>query len=228
MIKAVIFDVDDTLYDFTKAHKAAFEELAAYAGRSLGLSREAFEKLHRETFEELKVRMGNVAAVHNRCIRCQVMLEKTGAPLYPHALKMNDLYWDTLLEAAVPFGGVPETLKQLKGLGMRIGIGTDMTARMQFKKLEALGLLPDIGFAVSSEEAGAEKPELPLFARCVEKAGCRAQECLFVGDSLEKDVRGALSAGLQALWYCPGGHEDREKTLQITNMLQLLERISAL
>ena len=39
MIKAVIFDVDNTLYNFTKAHKAAFRALAAYADERLEIGR---------------------------------------------------------------------------------------------------------------------------------------------------------------------------------------------
>lgn len=141
MIKAVIFDVDNTLYNFTKAHKAAFRALAAYADERLGLSGESFERLHRETAEELRAYMGEVAALHNRCIRYQVMLEKLGLPLYPHVLEMEGFYWDTLLKEAVPSANAKETLRSLKDRGIRIGVGTDMTARMQFRKLEMLGML---------------------------------------------------------------------------------------
>lgn len=229
MIKAVIFDVDNTLYNFTKAHRAAFRALAAYAGERLGLSGESFEQLHRETAEELRAYMGEVAALHNRCIRYQVMLEKLGLPLYPHVLEMEGLYWDTLLREAVPSVHAKETLRSLKDRGIRIGVGTDMTARMQFRKLETLGMLAYVDFLVSSEEAGAEKPSLSFFARCVEKAGFGKKECLFVGDSLRKDVLGALDAGLQAVWYGPESPvEEREDVLRITDMRQLPEVVSAL
>lgn len=229
MIKAVIFDVDNTLYNFTKAHKAAFRALAAYAGERLGLSGESFERLHRETAEELRAYMGEVAALHNRCIRYQVMLEKLGLPLYPHVLEMEGFYWDTLLKEAVPSANAKETLRSLKDRGIRIGVGTDMTARMQFRKLEMLGMLAYVDFLVSSEEAGAEKPALSFFARCVEKAGFGKKECLFVGDSLRKDVLGALDAGLQAVWYGPESPaEEREDVLRITDMRQLPEVVSAL
>lgn len=229
MIKAVIFDVDNTLYNFTKAHRAAFRTLAAYAGERLGLSGESFERLHRETAEELRAYMGEVAALHNRCIRYQVMLEKLGLPLYPHVLEMEGLYWDTLLKEVVPSAHAKETLRSLKDRGIRIGIGTDMTARMQFRKLETLGMLAYVDFLVSSEEAGAEKPALSFFARCVEKAGFGKKECLFVGDSLRKDVLGALDAGLQAVWYGPESPaEEREDVLRITDMRQLPEVVSAL
>ena len=228
MIKAVIFDVDNTLYSYKKAHEAAFEALLAYAGRTLGISRDIFEKLHQDTEKELRVYMGETAAVHNRCIRYQIILEHQGLPLYPHVLKMNDLYWDTLLGAAAPSAGAPDTMRRLKEQGVRIGIGTDMTARMQFKKLEALGLLSYIDFLVSSEEAGAEKPEPAFFARCVEKAGCGRRECLFVGDSLRKDVRGAMDAGLMAVWYDPedsGGLTDVPRITHMAQLLQIMEEL---
>lgn len=228
MIKTVIFDVDNTLYSYTDAHREAFDALAAYAEKELSLSRQDFEQLHRETERRLKSYMGNVAALHNRCIRYQVMLESRGIPLHPHVLEMSGLYWNTLLEAAVLSCGAPETVKALKEQGMRIGIGTDMTARMQFKKLEVLGLLPYVDFLVSSEEAGVEKPEAAFFARCVEKAGCQADECLFVGDNLNKDVLGALDAGLHAVWYCPDGAGCPADIRQITHMGQLLEAVSVL
>ena len=197
------------------------------AEEKLGLSQEDFEKLHQDTEKELRAYMGNVAALHNRCIRYQVMLERRGIPLYPHVLKMNDLYWNRLLEAAEPSDGALDTIKALKGQGIRIGIGTDMTARVQFLKLETLGILSYVDFLVSSEEAGAEKPEQAFFARCVEKAGCGADECLFVGDNLTKDVLGAVDAGLHGVWYCPKGAGKTADVLQITELLQLLEKASA-
>ena len=90
-------------------------------------------------------------------------------------------------------------------------------------------MLAYVDFLVSSEEAGAEKPALSFFARCVEKAGFGKKECLFVGDSLRKDVLGALDAGLQAVWYGPESPaEEREDVLRITDMRQLPEVVSAL
>lgn len=228
MIKAVIFDVDNTLYSYTKAHGKAFAALSAYADKNLGLSPENFENLHKRAERELRAYMGNVAAVHNRLIRYQIMLENSDLPLYPHALNMDELYWNTLIDAAVPSDGALDALKLLKKQGVRIGIGTDMTARIQFKKLTALGLLPYIDFLVSSEEAGAEKPDPVIFRRCAAKAGCKEQECLFVGDSLKKDVLGAEAAGLKAVWYCPDGYRDEADVPQITNLLELPPMVSAL
>ncbi|MCD7929772.1 MAG: HAD-IA family hydrolase [Clostridiales bacterium] len=204
MIKVIIFDIDNTLYSFDDAHRVAFAAVQDYAQRELDIAPDEFRRLHRDMNQELKGRMGSCAAIHNRLIRYQNLLERLGKPI-GHALRMSDLYWNSLVAAMEPSHGAAETVRQLKAQGLKIGVGTDMTARMQFVKLERLGLLPYIDFLVSSEEAQAEKPDPALFARCVEKAGVRPEECLFVGDSLEKDVHGAQAAGLQALWYRPQG-----------------------
>lgn len=225
MIKTVIFDIDNTLYSYDQAHAVAFQALLNYAERELGIPPEEFRLLHQRTNQELKERMGNCAAIHNRLIRYQNMLESKHLPLDPHVLVMNDLYWNTLLEAAQPSPGALETMRRLKAMDIAIGVGTDMTARLQFQKLTRLGLLPYVDFLVSSEEAQAEKPAAVLFNRCVEKAGVKAKECLFVGDSLKKDVQGPNAAGLHAVWYCPEGVPPKAEVPWISSLEQLISLI---
>jgi putative hydrolase of the HAD superfamily len=156
------------------------------------------------------------------------MLEQEGCALEPHVLVMDELYWGTLMEAAKPSQGAIEVMKDLKRQGIRIGVGTDMTARMQLRKLTKLGMLSYVDFLVSSEEAGVEKPHQRFFARIVEKAGCEKQECLFVGDNQKKDVLGAMDAGLKAVWYCPEGCSTHTELLQIANLTQLSQLIKGL
>lgn len=224
MIKTVLFDIDNTLYSYDKAHKLAFAALLDYAETHLGVTAQAFTLLHRETQQQLKSRMGNVSTIHNRLIRYQNMLESLHQPIY-HALTMNDLYWNTLLQHAVPTEGAAQTMAELKRRGITIGIGTDMTARLQLQKLRTLGLESYIDFMVSSEEAQTEKPDADLFCLCVQKAACPPEECLFVGDSLKKDVLGSLSVGMKAAWFSPDDQnapEDIIKIIRLTDILTLL------
>ena len=225
IVKTIILDVDNTLYSYDDAHAAAFAQLQDYARRELGLSAADFETLHRHTYRALQGRMGSVAAVHNRLIRYQNMLEQLGHSV-GHALAMNEVYWNALLDAARPSPGAGETLEALKRRGIRIGIGTDMTARIQFVKLERLGLLSHVDFLVSSEEAGAEKPDPAVFRLCVEKAGVPAQQCLFVGDHLEKDVLAPAACGLRSLWFNPKGAETQAEVEQIRSLPELMEVLS--
>lgn len=205
MIKAVIFDIDNTLYSYDKAHEKAFPKLTGYAEAELGIPEEEFKEAYSREYAAVRRQLGETAAIHNRLIRIQRVLERRGLPLTPHVLRMTDLYWYSLIDAMEPSPHAGETVRALKASGFRLGIGTDMTARVQFQKLERLGMLESFDFIVSSEEAGRDKPAPELFALCAQKAGCRPEECLFIGDSLKRDVCGALDAGMSAAWYCPAG-----------------------
>ncbi len=204
-IRAVVFDLDNTLYDYDAAHAPAFRALTDFACREFGLTPEEFVQRHRAAEKELGRRCGaNCAAVHNRLIRYQVLLEGLGRPI-GRAPEMSRLYWSTLLNAMKPYPGAIRMLEQLREMGLTVGIGTNMTADNQYEKLIRIGAMERIDFLVTSEEVTAEKPDRRLFEACAVKAGCEPARCLFVGDSLEKDVKGALAAGMQAAWFRPGG-----------------------
>ena len=201
MIRTVIFDIDNTLYCFDAAHAKAMEALSRYAETAFGWSGEELRRRALSMQKALRNRMGDVSAIHSRLIRFQNMLEAEGLPLHPHALRMYEAYWETLLKSMEPSPGVEEVLRELKRRGITVGAGTDMTALMQFRKLTDLNLLPWFDFIVTSEEAVAEKPSPGLFSLCAKKAGCAPEACLFVGDNPSKDIAGALRAGMRAVLF---------------------------
>ena len=225
-IKTVIFDIDNTLYSFTEADGAALEALALYTGDHFGWTAEEFYRRHQAARKALIDRMGYSGSCRSRILRFQTLLEDAGLPYASHALAMYDLYWKTLLDRIKPYEGAEEVMRALKEKGFRIGIGTDMTAYMQFRKLERLGLLPYVDFMVSSEEAGEEKPSRTFFEKCAEKCRCLPKECLFIGDSPEKDYRGAAAFGMHALLFTGGKNLFRgegESMQTIRNLRSILE-----
>ena len=225
MIKSVIFDLDDTLYDFTSAHTMALPRVTEYARYTLDLSPERFEVLQREAFRRQKERLGNCAATHNRLIRFQLMLEAAGKPI-SYAPEMADLYWRTLLERIRPMPGAVDTLASLRFAGLTVGVGSNMTADWQYAKLKRLGLMTYVDFIVTSEEAGVEKPDATLFLLCAEKAGCAPEECAFVGDSLRGDAMGARDAGMAAYWLCP--HPESSEVPAGVTRIRTLSELPAL
>jgi putative hydrolase of the HAD superfamily len=66
-------------------------------------------------------------------------------------------------------------------------------------KLERLGLGDEIDVLISSETLPAGKPDPRAFLHSVERLGLTTSDVLMVGDSLEKDVRGALAVGIDAV-----------------------------
>lgn len=229
MLRTVIFDIDGTLYDYEAAHAHAFRALSEYFCTDFGLSPVGFEALHDQADRLLRRRAGRQSAIHNRLIRYQIMLELIEKPI-GNAPKLEKLYWSTLLLWLRPYPGLRETLDRLKAMGIRIGVGTNMTADWQYAKLEVMKVMDCVDFMVTSEEAGAEKPDRGLFDLCVEKAHCEASECAFVGDSLKGDVTGALNAGMRAVWFNPHGRLDvpPEGTMRIATLSELPELIASL
>ena len=203
MIKAVIFDLDNTLYNFDAANEFGIRALAAYTEPVFGWDYPRMKDLYEESREKLTERMGDVGSAHNRLLRFQNLLEEKKLPLHPHALEMAKAYWRGVLDNMAPSPGAREIMEELRRMGVRIGLGTDMTAYMQYEKLIRLGLMEYMDFIVSSEEAGTDKPGNAFFMLCARKAGRLPGECLFIGDNIVRDYGGAAAAGMQARWFIP-------------------------
>lgn len=217
MVKAVFFDIDDTLYDYTTADILAKEAVREYCMQNLAISGAVYDRQLAKAYVVAEERIGReCAAVHNRLIRYQCMLEMLKKPLFPHAYKMYRLYWDTLMKQMTLEEGVSLVMKQLKEQGVYVGICTNMTAEIQYQKIEKLGITRWIDGVVTSEEAGVEKPDYRIFSLCREKAEVLPEDCVFIGDSLRHDIEGAKQAGMQVIWYHKAelSEEEQQKAAQ--------------
>lgn len=202
MIKACVFDLDNTLYDYDTAHEAALRSLAVYMRDSFGIPEADFPALYRNSEREQWRHAGSICpGIHSRMIRFQIMMELLGQSI-AHAPDLTERYWAAFLDHAHLFPHVRECISDLKEAGIQFGIGTNMTADYQYAKLRRLGILDDVDFIVTSEEAGDEKPLFRLFGLCADKADCYMDECLFVGDDLRRDISGARYAGMRVVWLC--------------------------
>lgn len=202
MIKAVIFDIDNTLFDFDDASLWGLKAVSDYCRRTFGMEEPQIREYYRRALQLATERVGtDTAAIHNRLIRFQCMMELLDWPVFPHAEALCHAYWDTMIGHMKRSPGIVQLFQALKAKQIHIGIGTDMTAYIQYQKLKVLELSPYVDRIVTSEEAGVEKPHPKFFDLCVEKTGCLAEECAFIGDNLKKDVEGAIAAGLCGIWY---------------------------
>ncbi len=205
LIKAVFFDIDNTLYDYDDMHRLAMQHIVTYAEKRWKLSEQTVRQGVQKAMDDLTVSLGvDNASSHNRLIRFARFLEQQGIYDYVGAVEMAEMYWNSFFAHMQPEKGLLQFMDQLKSSGIRIGIGTNMTAYVQYLKLRALGVLPYADILVTSEDAGAEKPNPAFFACCLHRAGVRPEECIFIGDSQKHDIEGALHAGMHAVWYSRG------------------------
>ena len=204
MIKTIIFDIDDTLYSYWPIHPIALAAANKYCAELLGMKDHEIDKLYADAYrEQIRLLGVNNAAIHDLLLRFQLCMEKKGINPLPHARKLYQIYWDSIIDHMIPMEGVHDFIRLAKDKGIRLGLGTDMTTDIQYRKLEKIGMIPYFDFIVTSEEAGFEKPHPYFFARCLQKAGCAPSECVMIGDNWDKDITGALGVGMKACWYHP-------------------------
>jgi putative hydrolase of the HAD superfamily len=109
------------------------------------------------------------------------------------------------------FDEVPEVLAALAEREVQVGVVSNWSEHLP-ELLEALGICESIDFVVTSADLRSEKPERAIFERALFRAGAAADEAVHVGDHFERDVRGALNAGMRAVLVdrCVGDPSDRE------------------
>jgi putative hydrolase of the HAD superfamily len=102
--------------------------------------------------------------------------------------------------ACLLFPDAAQTLSSLRASGLRLGLITNGSVRMQSRKLECLALSPMFDTILISDAEGISKPDRQIFRRALERLNVHPAQAVFVGDHPEVDVAGARSAGMQAIW----------------------------
>lgn len=229
MIKAIVFDLDDTLYDCLHENDKAVDDTVRYvANELLHMDEDVVRKAFEEGRDTVKSQLSewDMAAQHNRVLYFQKMLELLGVSPFKYDLQVYNYFWDNFLNRISLF---PEALKFIddaRALGIKIGICTDMTAHIQFRKIDRLGLTDRLDAMITSEEAGVEKPNRRMFDMIAEKLGVKNEEVIYVGDSYKKDVTGAKNAGMTPIWYLSLHDKTDEDVLAVSDYTELRDIVN--
>lgn len=98
----------------------------------------------------------------------------------------------------VLFEDVLPTMKTLKERHLTLGLLTNATQAL-VSVYRSLGLEPYLDFVVTSEEAGGDKPQPPIFLLALERAGVKPPEAVHVGDQYKIDIVGARGVGIKPI-----------------------------
>lgn len=190
---AILLDLDNTLYPYDPAHKAAMTAVRRKAGDDLGLTAKRFDEVFGQARAAVKAQLGAVAASHSRLLYFQRMLEMLGMKSQPlMALDFEQTYWRTFLLNMRLHKHAEGFLATAKEMGIRLGVVTNLTAQIQFRKVVHLGLDQYLDIVVTSEEAGANKPAPEPFHLSRERLRLAEGEPVWmIGDHAELDLGGA-------------------------------------
>jgi putative hydrolase of the HAD superfamily len=191
LIKAILFDLDDTLLDRT----ASLEDFVKEQHRRYRLDHVPFATYHRRFLELDERGYAHKPYVFQSLIgefALPASVEEMLAEFREHA-------WTscTLLP------GAADVLRELRSRGYKLGVITNGEDWSQMRKLRVAGLLPLVDLAVISEHEQIKKPDPRIFTRAAERLAAHPAECAFVGDHPRNDIYGAGAVGMRTVWY-PG------------------------
>ena len=204
-IKAVLFDLDETLIDGQAGLKATHNAVAGRLRHYLvRCGAKVSEERIRAKLRTLDDRM-NVATNYNRDTWWPALLgEIDPKQKIPRQLvkELTRLYWTTYAGTSEPYPDAEPTLVYLKGKGYKLGLVTDTDGRKGWKKRR----IKRFQFAeffdtivIGGEDTLRTKPDPEPSLLAASKLGLRASECVFVGDKPFTDIKGAKAAGMRTI-----------------------------
>ena len=192
MIKAVFFDIDDTLYD-----TSGFAELARKAAlrtmidAGLPLSHQESYLLLREIIKE----KGSNYDKHFNILTRRVFGEEN-----PLLIALGMITYHNVKFALLRlFPDTMSTLIYLKKNNYQLGVISNGLTIKQWEKLIRLGLYHFFDDVVTSQEAESEKPDPKIFQLALDRLGCQANKSVMVGNKFSEDILGAINAGMSAI-----------------------------
>ena len=208
-MKAVLFDLDDTLFDHQHSYRSGLHAL-----------RETFPTLQQRPFDELdqlynhwleslhaRVLDGSYTLYQARTERFRQIFKHCGATVSDAELEqVIALHHQTYRESQRAIAGVVPLLEHLRAAGIRIGIVTNNLTDEQWGKLRQCQLEAYVDVMVTAEDVGISKPDPAMFYAALQQLDCESGETVMVGDSWRSDVLGATALGIRALWLNRYGH----------------------
>ncbi len=192
MIKAIFFDIDDTLYDSTKLTTMARQN-SIRAMIDSGLPERSEEKLYTLLNGIIKKHGSNYGKHYDK------LLEELGLEHDPKIVAAGVVAYEHTKEGYLtPFPGVIPTLLALKEK-YKLGVVSNGLSVKQWEKLIDLGIHHLFDVVATSEELGYSKPQKEIFLFAVEKLGLTPSECIMVGNRLDTDILGGNVAGMKTV-----------------------------
>jgi putative hydrolase of the HAD superfamily len=129
-----------------------------------------------------------------------------------------------------PYPGAKETLIRLKETGLRLAVVTDAPRLQAWMRLAEMGIDDFFDAVVALEDTGRVKPSRLPFRAALKALSVRPEECIFVGDRPDKDMKGARQLGMKTCFarYGFAGKEPKGKwDLEISRFSEIAEVVKA-
>jgi putative hydrolase of the HAD superfamily len=223
----VLSDLDDTLFDHTRATRTALGVVRTAIPGLEAWSHDELHARHADLLERLHLDVvaGRLAIDDARIERFRRLLADAGAEAASdRAPDVARRYRREYELASQPVAGALELMTQLKRAGAVIVIVTNNVVAEQRLKLARCGLAGLVDELVTSEEVGVSKPDARIFLEALTRARAQPADAVMLGDGWATDIEGALSAGVRPVWLNRFGRPRPIASVQEITSFEPVER----
>ncbi len=220
MYKAVIFDLDHTLFDRYKTLSSIINSGKAYT-------------IFKEEIGKEKIKEKWIYADKNFCtISWDLVYDyMKKEDILKESIEKEGFFKNHIVplyeNVAEPYDFAIPTLKELKKRGYKIGLITNGSHYLQMKKLEMLNMVDCFDEIIISKDLNTDKPDRLLFDEMARRLDLPANEMLYVGDNPLNDVDASRKAGYTPVWVKTTGiwtfPEIEKCDLEVENVSELLK-----
>jgi len=234
IIKAVLFDLGETLLTFGKVNKSRIFLQGARSSydflQSCGQPVGSFKYYYWRNLIALRTRhwLSNITRKDfNALLLLRGIGTKKGIKLDRQQWRhLAWLWYEPLSKVGKAEPKTKETLTTLANSGLKLGIvsNTFVNADSLDKHLEQLGILHFFPVRLYSYEFNFRKPDARIFRAAAERIGEMLENIMFVGDHINMDVKAAMKTGMQAVLkaaYTNAGKKTPNGVIKITHLAEL-------
>ncbi len=227
-LKAILFDVDDTLFSTTRfARRARVNAVRAMIEAGL---RAPEEVVLRELDEVLREFGSNYSNHYDKLLmRLPAEVVNGANPALVVAAGVVS-YHDTKFRELEPFDDVRPFLRAAGEAGLLLGIVTHGLTLKQAEKLIRLDLLPlvDQRAVFISDQVGISKPNPKLFALAARRLDLEPSQCMVVGDNLTNDIAPARSLGMHTVWAFRSAKEGQDLAIRPDHKIETFRELAGI
>jgi len=205
MIKAVLFDLDNTLIDFMKVKRSSVDA-AINAMLAAGV------KIKKAEATKLLFKLYSKYGIEYQQIFQKFLEAVAGRVDYKPLAEGIVAYRKTQAGILEPYADVIPTLIRLKRQGLKLAIVSDAPRLKAWIRLVELGIQDFFDVVVCFEDTGKRKHTAIPFKRAMDMLKLKPDECLVVGDWPERDMAGAKKLGIKSVFARYGADKKTQKS----------------
>lgn len=222
----LLFDADDTLFDFQRAQQYALQKV--YSAFDMLDKADEYTACYKEIGKEIwgELERGEITLAELRVERFKRLFNKYQLPHQPEAF--GDAYLKFLGEGSFLVEGAEELCQALST--QRLAIITNGFREVQIPRISHSPLSQMFEQIIISEDTGYQKPQKEIFEYAFDKLGItRKDRVLMIGDSLTSDILGGNRYGIDTCWFNPKqkkNETDISPTYEIAKLTDLLRIVA--